>query len=130
MMEIQETDGMMCGVINNIQVTHIEYKTIGYKSKSLYIDNVYTIGIERGNGYASQLLEHLIKKYGDKMDIKLSCHPYGVSFLSDEFGKKYKDLQEKTAKWYEKFGFVTFSREEYESSYKWIMIRKKNNIIT
>jgi GNAT superfamily N-acetyltransferase len=89
---------------------------------------VYTIGFERGNGYASQLLEHLIKKYGDEMDIKLSCHPYGVSFISDEFGKKYKDLQEKTAKWYEKFGFVTFSREEYESSYKWIMIRNKNNI--
>lgn len=129
-MEIYETKNFIYGLVDHKQVTHIEHKTIGYKVKSLYIDNVYTIGLERGNGYASQLLEHLIKKYGDEMDIKLSCCPYGVSFLSDEFGKKYKDLQEKTAKWYEKFGFVTFSREEYESSYKWIMIRKKNNIIT
>lgn len=129
-MEIYETKNFIYGLVDNKQVTNIEYKTIGYKVKSLYIDNVYTIGLERGNGYASQLLEYLIKKYGDEMDIKLSCCPYGVSFLSDEFGKKYKDLQEKTAKWYEKFGFVTFSREEYESSYKWIMIRKKNNIIT
>lgn len=129
-MEIYETKNFIYGLVDNKQVTNIEYKTIGYKVKSLYIDNVYTIGLERGNGYASQLLEYLIKKYGDEMDIKLSCCPYGVSFLSDEFGKKYKDLQEKIAKWYEKFGFVTFSREEYESSYKWIMIRKKNNIIT
>ncbi len=130
MMEIQETDGMIYGLVDGKQVSHIEYKTIGYKTKSLYIDNVYTIGIERGKGYASQLLEYLIKKYGDKVNIQLSCCPYGVNFLCGEFGKKYKPLQKKTAKWYEKFGFVTLNKEEYDDSYKWIMIRKKNNIIT
>lgn len=125
MMEIHETDGMVYGLVDGKQVSRIEYKTIGYKVKSLYIDNVYTIGIERGKGYASQLLEYLVKKYGDKVDIKLSCCPYGVSFLSDEFSEKFKDLQEKTAKWYEKFGFVTLNKKEYDASYKWIMIRKK-----
>ena len=125
MMEIHETDGMVYGLVDGKQVSRIEYKTIGYKVKSLYIDNVYTIGIERGKGYASQLLEYLIKKYGDKVNIQLSCRPYGVSFLSDEFSEKYKDLQEKTARWYEKFGFTTKSKDIYESFYKWIMIRKK-----
>lgn len=124
-MEIHETDGMVYGLVDGKQVSRIEYKTIGYKVKSLYIDNVYTIGIERGKGYASQLLEYLVKKYGDKVNIKLSCCPYGVSLLSDEFSEKFKDLQEKTAKWYEKFGFVTLNKKEYDASYKWIMIRKK-----
>lgn len=125
MMEIHETDGMVYGLVGDVQVSYIKYEIIGYKIKNLYIDNVYTIGLERGKGYASQLLEYFIKKYGDKMDIQLSCRPYGVSFLCSEFGKKYKPLQKKTAKWYEKFGFVTLSKEEYDDSYKWIMIRKK-----
>lgn len=128
-MEIQERDGMIYGLVDGKQVSYIEYRTIGYRTKSIFILKVYTMEDERGHGYASQLLEYLINTYGNKSDIELSCRPYDISFANDEFGEKYKKLQDDTAKWYEKFGFVTFNKEEYESSYKWMMKRKKNNII-
>jgi GNAT superfamily N-acetyltransferase len=128
-MEIYEAECVVQGLIGEREVSRISYRTIGYKAKSLYIESIYTMEAERGKGHASQLLEYLVKKYGDKMDIKLSCCPYGCGFAISEFGKKYKPLQEKAAKWYEKFGFATIKKEEYDDSYEWKMIRKKNNII-
>jgi hypothetical protein len=127
MMEIREDKNMIYGNVDGKQICHIEYRTIGYKIKNIYLCSIYTMDMERERGYASQLLEYLIKKYGVDMDIVLSCHPYGLHFSSvDEF----KKLQERTAKWYEGFGFVTTYKKEDDSLYEWKMIRKKNNIIT
>lgn len=129
MMDIHEGKNAIYGLVDGKQVSRIEYRTIGYKDKNIYITNVYTIGVERGKGYASQLMEYIVNKYGSEVNIELSCHPYDISFISDEFAKKFKKLQEDTARWYEKFGFTTSKKEEYDSLYVWKMIRKKNNNI-
>ena len=65
-------------------------------------------------------INEFIKQYGDKYDITLECCPFEV-----RMNGLYKQRQEEVAKFYEKFGFETSSKEEYPQEYQWEMIRTK-----
>ena len=117
--------GRVCGLIDGEVVSSIEYS--GWpKKKCVHIGTVYTRKEFRGKGYASQLLEYFIGKNGDKMDIILSCHPYERDPIENNIiFKTHKERQEKMAKWYSKFGFVTKRKDELHTTYEWVMVRNK-----
>ena len=117
--------GRVYGVIDGKEVSTIQYNG-NPKKCSVIINTIYTDKEHRGNGYASQLLKYFIEKYGDKMDILLSCSPYEHNLIEDKnIRQKYKEEQEKLAKWYRGFGFITMHKNEYQTTYDWVMIRNK-----
>ena len=90
------------------------------KNGNISLALIYTYRQYRGQGYATQLINEFIKQYGDKYDITLECCPFEV-----RMNGLYKQRQEEVAKFYEKFGFETSSKEEYPQEYQWEMIRTK-----
>ena len=104
-------------LISNTEASYVRFLT---HRRTLELMNVETNKGYRKNGYASMLIDYLIRTYGGIYDIKLKCMPFGI-----EIDKTYKNKQEELAKFYEKFGFVTESREEYSDCYQWLMIWKR-----
>ena len=90
-------------------------------SHSIHITFLYTNQASRKCGYATSVLNSFIKKYGENFDITLECCP--VELRSNDVS--YKEKQEILAKFYEKFGFETTSRQTYARAYQWEMTRFK-----